>query len=60
MRGSSLVIFMVIVNAGVSEIIAHTALNIFTNYFNNAVSVVVDFPEVELVGAAYPFFKTLL
>lgn len=39
--------------AGVAEIIAHTALNIFTNYFNNAVSVVVDFPEVELVNEAY-------
>ncbi|MEX0662387.1 MAG: carboxymuconolactone decarboxylase family protein [Balneolaceae bacterium] len=34
----------------VTEIIAHTSLNIFTNYFNNALSVVVDFPEVELVN----------
>lgn len=33
----------------IAEIIAHVALNIFTNYFNNAVSVEVDFPEVELV-----------
>lgn len=34
--------------AEVAEIIAHTALNIFTNYFNNATNVVVDFPKVEL------------
>lgn len=33
-------------NAAVAEIIAHTALNIYTNYFNNAAEVVVDFPEV--------------
>lgn len=39
--------------AAIAEIIAHTALNIFTNYFNNAVGTVVDFPKVELaaVGA---------
>lgn len=36
-------------DAGIAEIIAHVALNIFTNYFNNAVQVVVDFPKVELV-----------
>lgn len=39
-------------DAAVAEIIAHTALNIFTNYFNNATRVVVDFPQVELVEAA--------
>lgn len=36
-------------DAGVAEIIAHVGLNIFTNYFNTAAQVVVDFPEVELV-----------
>jgi len=36
----------------IAEIIAHVAINIFTNYFNNASSVVVDFPEVELVETA--------
>ena len=39
-------------DAAVAEIIAHTALNIFTNYFNNATAVVVDFPQVDLVEAA--------
>ncbi len=36
--------------AEIAEIIAHTALNIFTNYFNNATNVVVDFPKVELAA----------
>lgn len=36
-------------DAEVTEIIAHTALNIFTNYFNNALDVEVDFPESPLV-----------
>lgn len=34
-------------NAEISEIIAATALNIFTNYFNTAAGVAVDFPKVE-------------
>ena len=38
--------------AAIAEIIAHTALNIFTNYFNNATNVLVDFPQVELVETA--------
>jgi uncharacterized peroxidase-related enzyme len=38
--------------AAIAEIIAHTALNIFTNYFNNAVGTVVDFPETRLAAAA--------
>jgi uncharacterized peroxidase-related enzyme len=38
--------------AAITEIIAHVALNIFTNYFNNAVKVTVDFPEVELIETA--------
>ncbi len=33
----------------IAEIVAHTALNIFTNYFNNAMNVTVDFPKVELM-----------
>lgn len=39
-------------NAAVAEIIAHTALNIFTNYFNTAAGTVVDFPETRLASAA--------
>jgi uncharacterized peroxidase-related enzyme len=35
-------------NAEIAEIIAHTALNIFTNYFNTAAQVDVDFPKVVL------------
>jgi uncharacterized peroxidase-related enzyme len=32
----------------IAEIIAHVALNIFTNYFNNAAAVDIDFPKVAL------------
>ena len=32
----------------IAEIIAHVALNIFTNYFNNTAGVEVDFPKVAL------------
>ncbi|MCG6188329.1 carboxymuconolactone decarboxylase family protein [Maribellus maritimus] len=39
-------------DAAVTEIIAHTALNIFTNYFNNAIEVEVDFPKSSLVETA--------
>lgn len=39
-------------DAAIAEIIAHVALNIFTNYFNNAAKVLVDFPEVELAETA--------
>lgn len=39
-------------NAAIAEIIAHTALNIFTNYFNTAAGTVVDFPETRLASAA--------
>lgn len=34
--------------AEITEIITLTVLNIFTNYFNNAINVVVDFPEAEM------------
>ena len=32
----------------IAEIIAHVALNVFTNYFNNATEVEVDFPKIAL------------
>ncbi len=32
----------------IAEIIAHVALNIFTNYFNKAADIDVDFPRVAL------------
>jgi uncharacterized peroxidase-related enzyme len=32
----------------IAEIIAHVALNVFTNYFNNTAGVDVDFPKVAL------------
>lgn len=32
----------------IAEIIAHVALNIFTNYFNTAAAVEVDFPKIAL------------
>lgn len=35
-------------NAEIAEIIAHVALNTFTNYFNNTTEVEVDFPKVAL------------
>lgn len=37
-------------DGAVAEIIAHTALNIFTNYFNNATEVTVDFPKTSLAA----------
>lgn len=39
-------------NEGVAEILAHIALNIFTNYTNIAFNVPVDFPEVAFSSAA--------
>jgi len=39
-------------DANVAEIIAHIALNIFTNYTNVALDVPVDFPKVDLRSAA--------
>lgn len=35
-----------------SEILAHLALNVFTNYFNKAALTVIDFPRVESVRKA--------
>jgi len=37
---------------GVVEIIAHVALNLFTNYVNVALNVPVDFPEIQLKRAS--------
>ncbi len=36
----------------IAEIIAHVALNIFTNYFNNTAEVEVDFPKMALRQSA--------
>jgi alkylhydroperoxidase family enzyme len=36
----------------IAEIIAHVALNIFRNYFNNSAQTEIDFPRVELHRAA--------
>lgn len=36
----------------IAEIIAHVALNVFTNYFNNTAGVEVDFPRITLRKAA--------
>jgi uncharacterized peroxidase-related enzyme len=36
----------------VAEIIAHVAINVFTNYFNNATQVDIDFPKVSYAKAA--------
>lgn len=35
-------------DAEIAEIIAHVALNVFTNYFNNTAGVEVDFPKIAL------------
>ncbi|MCB9831180.1 MAG: carboxymuconolactone decarboxylase family protein [Planctomycetes bacterium] len=37
-------------NAEIVEIIAHVGMNIFTNYFNNAVGTVIDFPAIDFGG----------
>jgi AhpD family alkylhydroperoxidase len=34
------------------EIVAHVALNVFTNYLNNVAQTTIDFPEVALEAAA--------
>jgi len=39
-------------DAEIAEIIAHVALNIFTNYFNVAAGVEVDFPKIALRKSA--------
>jgi uncharacterized peroxidase-related enzyme len=39
-------------DGAVAEIIAHVAINVFTNYFNNATQVDIDFPKVSSTKAA--------
>ena len=39
-------------DAELAEVIAHVALNIFTNYFNNTAGVEVDFPKIALRRSA--------
>jgi uncharacterized peroxidase-related enzyme len=39
-------------NGEIAEIIAHVALNVFTNYFNNTAQVEVDFPKIALRQSA--------
>ncbi len=39
-------------NGEIAEIIAHVALNVFTNYFNNTAEVEVDFPKIALRKSA--------
>ena len=36
----------------IAEILAHVALNVFTNYFNTAAQVEIDFPKVSYAEAA--------
>ena len=36
----------------VGEIVAHVAINVFTNYFNNVAKTGIDFPEVNVSKAA--------
>lgn len=40
-------------DTAIVEIIAHTALNTFINYFNNAAGTQIDFPVTELVPEAF-------
>ena len=37
-------------DAEISEVVAHVAVNIFSNYFNHVADTEVDFPEVEAPG----------
>jgi len=39
-------------DTGIAEIIGHVALNFFTNIFNTAADVAVDFPQADLVETA--------
>ena len=40
----------VIRDAEIAEVVAHVAVNIFSNYFNHIAATEVDFPEVEAPG----------
>jgi hypothetical protein len=37
---------------GTPNLVAHVALNVFTNYLNNVAKTMIDFPEVPLIAAA--------
>jgi uncharacterized peroxidase-related enzyme len=41
-----------ITDAQVIEVVAHVALNVFTNYLNSVAETTIDFPEVRLATAA--------
>lgn len=41
-----------ITDAQIVEIIAHVALNVFTNYLNSVAETTIDFPEVRIASAA--------
>ena len=34
-------------DGAIAEVVAHVALNVFTNYFNNVAETEIDFPEAE-------------
>jgi uncharacterized peroxidase-related enzyme len=38
-------------DAEIAEVVAHVALNIFTNYFNNVVGTAIDFPRAPALSA---------
>lgn len=38
-------------DAEIAEVVAHVALNIFTNYFNNVAGTTIDFPEAPALSA---------
>ena len=38
-------------DAEIAEVVAHVALNIFTNYFNNVAGTTIDFPKVPALSA---------
>jgi uncharacterized peroxidase-related enzyme len=38
-------------DAEIAEVVAHVALNIFTNYFNNVAGTAIDFPKVPALSA---------
>jgi uncharacterized peroxidase-related enzyme len=41
-----------VTEAEIIEVVAHVALNVFTNYLNNVAETTVDFPEVPFAAAA--------
>ena len=38
-------------DAEIAEVVAHVALNIFTNYFNNVAGTTIDFPKAPALSA---------